>query len=161
MKIYIASSWKNRAAVEMLADLLTKDGNDVYCFTRHADNIEQEVLAGTYSFDKWVMSPSGEAKFDADLDAVHNADLMVYLGPAGTDAWAEVGAAWAFSIPIIGILAKGEPAGLMRRMVDAWYEDYTDVLFTCQRYQKAPDLLSHVVMSRHDDEPPVPVTSEG
>lgn len=135
MKIYIASSWKNQHAVEMLTGLLRRDKHEVLSFV---ENNHGEV--GTLStrhlatengnpipFDEWVWSERGRKSFEYDTGSATSADLVIYLGPSGTDAWAEVGAAWAAGIPIFGLHAKGEQAGLMRRMVN-WFMDYTALL---------------------------------
>lgn len=55
-------------------------------------------------------------------------DLLIYLGPSGNDASAEMGAAWAKGVPIFGLWAKGEQLGLMRRMVHEWFTDYKSLL---------------------------------
>lgn len=55
-------------------------------------------------------------------------DLVIYISPSGTDAWAEVGAAWASKVPVIGLWAKGEPSGLMRKMVSEWIFNYHALL---------------------------------
>lgn len=126
MNIYIASSWRNQHAVEMMTDLLEKNGHMVHSFVRKA--IEDELRANLkFDMDSWIVSESGKDKFDYDLDGATKSDLVIYIGPSGTDAWAEVGAAWASGVPIIGLWAKGEPAGLMRRMV-CWQHDYRAIL---------------------------------
>lgn len=126
MDIYIASSWKNQHAVEMLTDQLETRGHIVHSFVRRA--VGQESRASLkFDVDAWIMSDSGKDKFDYDTHGATQSDLVIYIGPSGTDAWAEVGAAWASKVPIIGLWAKGEPAGLMRRMV-YWYHDYRALL---------------------------------
>lgn len=123
MKVYIASSWKNQHAVEMLADLLEQEhGHDVACFVRN--DLQERDCA---SFEEWVETDNARKCFEYDTDGATKSDAVVYIGPSGTDAWAEVGAAWASGVKIIGLWAKGEPAGLMRKMVDIWLDDYSDV----------------------------------
>ena len=126
MRIYIASSWKNQHAVEMLTENLELSGHEVVSFVREAKSTEK-VLA-LKDKDAWIESESGEQKFSFDLDGACRSDLVIYIGPSGTDAWAEVGAAWASRVPIVGLWAKGEQAGLMRRMVLKWYADYRELL---------------------------------
>ena len=70
--------------------------------------------------------PQGLSKFDTD--AATTSDLVIYIGPSGTDAWAEVGAAWARKVPVYGLWAKGEPVGLMRRMMKRWFRDHRALL---------------------------------
>lgn len=126
MKIYIASSWKNQHAVEMLTDLLEAKGHQVHSFVREAVNTEGRTEI-KFDFEQWINSEDGERKFNFDLRGATKSDLVVYIGPSGTDAWAELGAAWASGVPIVGLYAKGEQSGLMRRMV-TWFRDYRELL---------------------------------
>lgn len=132
MKIYIASSWKNQHAVEMLTGLLRQAGHEVISFVEKAvsDEGRSEIA---FDVVKWINSQDGEEKFIYDLNGATQSDLVVYIGPAGTDAWAEVGAAWSAGRPILGLWAKGEPAGLMRRMV-TWFNDYESLIDAAKEY---------------------------
>ena len=121
MKIYIASSWKNQHTVEMLTDLL--DEHEVACFVRNSYQ-EQECL----DFEKWVTTNQAQKCFDFDVDGATKSDLVIYISPSGTDAWAEVGAAWASGVPVWGLHAKGEQSGLMRKMISRWFNDYKVLL---------------------------------
>ena len=125
-KIYIASSWKNQHAVEMLTDILRDKGYEVLSFVDKAVNDEGRINI-KFDFEQWIASNDGEQKFQFDTDGATKSDLVIYIGPSGTDAWAEVGAAWASDVPIIGLWAKGEPAGLMRRMI-WWTKDFRELL---------------------------------
>lgn len=130
MQIYIASSWKNQHAVEMLTDLLEQRGHRVVSFVRVGVKPNEVDQFG--GFDNWVWSDNGREKFHFDLDGAMNSDLVIYIGPSGTDAWAEIGAAWAVcqvkGHPLIfGLYSKGEQSGLMRRMVN-WHFDYRELL---------------------------------
>ena len=120
--VYIVSSWKNQHAVEMLTDMLAERGYEVRCFVRHSAQ-ERDFP----DFEQWVHTDRADKCFQYDTGGATTSDVVVYIGPSGTDAWAEVGAAWAVGIPIIGLWAKGEQAGLMRKMVSYWVTDYTDV----------------------------------
>jgi hypothetical protein len=126
LNIYIASSWKNQHAVEMLTDLLRKRGHSVHSFVENAQTGEGKVST-EIDLDKWIESEEGRQKFLYDTSCAMTDDLVIYIGPSGTDAWAEVGAAFASGTTIIGLWAKGEPAGLMRRMVTKWFNNYFDM----------------------------------
>ena len=131
MRIYIASSWRNQHAVEMLSDLLEARGHEVISFVRKAVNAEGRTDI-KFDFDQWIVSEDGAEKFHYDLDGATNSDLVIYIGPSGQDAWAEIGAAWTKrqlrGYPmIVGLWAKGENVGLMRRMMD-WFMDYRELL---------------------------------
>ena len=83
-------------------------------------------------FNDWCWSERGERSFRYDTQGATEADLVIYIGPSGVDAWAEVGAAWARGKFIFGLWAKGEPVGLMRRMVSWWFGDYDELLKAVQ-----------------------------
>jgi len=143
MKIYIASSWRNRHAVEMLTDLLETKGHEVVSFVREGANPDRDGS----NLDKWIASDDGEKKFQFDTNGAMESDLVIYIGPSGTDAWAEVGLAWGGEKPIYGLYAKGESSGLMRRMMTRWFDSYRDLLsavnlksMVVERGGRPPDL---------------------
>lgn len=119
MRIYIASSWKNQHAVELLTEQLRAYGHEVFSFVENNYG-EGHGPDKTMDFDEWVRTDEARRSFEYDTRGATESDLVIYVGPSGTDAWAEVGAAWAKGIFIAGLWAKGEPAGLMRRMMDLW-----------------------------------------
>lgn len=126
MKIYIASSWKNQHAVEMLTDHIRAKGHQVHSFVEEV--VEKEGRSDlVFDFDQWINSEDGQRKFEYDTEGATKSDLVIYISPSGTDAWAEIGAAWASGVPIIGLHAKGEPSGLMRKMVD-WVYNFRELL---------------------------------
>jgi hypothetical protein len=126
MKIYIASSWKNQHAVEMLTRLLRMAGHEVISFVERA--VSDEGRAGLqFDIEKWINSKDGEEKFHYDIDGATKSHLVIYIGPSGADAWAEVGAAYGSGVPIFGLVAKGESIGLMRRMV-SWFYSYHEAI---------------------------------
>ena len=135
MRIYIASSWKNAHAVEMITDLLRKQGHDVASFVENNYG-EGHGPMKPMDFEKWVHTEQARRSFDYDTKGATESDLVVYIAPSGTDAWAEVGAAWARGVPIVGLWAKGEQAGLMRRMVQ-WTENFRELLTAIGEYGPA------------------------
>lgn len=139
MKVYIASSWKNQHAVEMLTDRLRNKGCEVLSFVEnnHGEHTSKSDGDGKpLPFDEWVHSEMGTKSFKYDTDGATKSDLVIYLSPSGTDAWAEVGAAWGVGVPIIGLWAKGEQSGLMRRMVQ-WTHDYRELLEVVDQFLSA------------------------
>ncbi len=128
MKVYIASSWKNQHAVEMLTALLREiDGVEVLSFVENNFGEGHGPTKPT-PFEDWLLTPEATQSFLYDTRGATRSDLVIYIGPSGVDAWAEVGAAWASNIPVYGLWAKGEQAGLMRRMVGQWFERYPDLV---------------------------------
>lgn len=138
MQIYIASSWKNQHAVEMLTACLRSAGHQVRSFVEN--NFEEgHGPDKPMPFEEWVQSKQADNSFAYDTKGASESDVVVYLGPSGTDAWAEVGIAWACRIPIFGLWAKGEPAGLMRKMV-SWYMSYKELLIAIEKMNQAVHL---------------------
>lgn len=131
VKIYIASSWKNQHAVELLTALLREARHEVKSFVEHEG---KAGLWGKVSFDEWVNSEDGADCFAYDTSGATDAELVVYVSPSGVDAWAEVGAAWSRGVAVVGLLAKGEQVGLMRRMVANWCSNYRELLDWVERY---------------------------
>lgn len=132
MNIYIASSWKNQHAVEMLTARLRHSGHIVASFVEH-NNYQ---FYRDIPFDEWVLSEEAEQSFDFDMNAAMNSDLVIYVGPSGCDAWAEVGAAWASGVTVYGLFSKGEQIGLMRRMV-AWFKSVDELLVNIEDGRRA------------------------
>lgn len=138
MRIYIASSWKNQHAVEMLTERLRERGHTVFSFVEnnHGENDDPDAAGGAKKmpFDEWCLSESGRRSFEYDTGSAANCDCTVYIGPSGCDAWAEVGIAWANRRPVLCLLSKGEQVGLMRRL-GTWHHNYRELL-------KSIDMLS-------------------
>ena len=129
MKVYIASSWRNEHAVRMLTAEIRKLDIEVASFVEEAAKIERLAKnVNRDTLEEWIWSENGKQKFKYDTNNAMGSDAVIYIGPSGTDAWAEVGAAWANGVPIYGLWAKSEPAGLMRRMMYAWFSDYRELL---------------------------------
>lgn len=133
MKIYIASSWKNQHAVEMLTALLREKGHEIMSFVENNYG-EGHSAKKPMDFEAWMNTEMANHSFKYDTDGATKSDLVIYISPSGKDAAAEIGAAWANGVPILGLYAKGEDFGLMRKMFTAWYERYTDVLDAVDKY---------------------------
>lgn len=134
MKIYIASSWRNQHGVEMLTALLREKGHEVISWVENNYGEGHNHVTKNFSFDDWVNSPLANQSFEFDTNGATLSDLVIYYGPSGKDACAELGAAWASKIPIIGLWAKGEDLGLMRKMVSSWHMRYIEILETVEIY---------------------------
>ena len=122
MKIYIASSWKNQHAVELITAGLRERGHEVLSFVENNHGEADKSIP----FDEWCASDMGAKSFAYDTDGATKSNLVIYVGPSGCDAWAEVGAAWSRGVPVIGLISKGEQIGLMRRMVN-WCANVRDL----------------------------------
>jgi len=118
----------------MLTDLLRSLGHTVASFVENNYGYGSKAEKPG-NFNEWVETDAASRCFDHDTSGATKSHLVIYIGPSGTDAWAEVGAAWAAGVPISGLWAKGEPAGLMRKMV-YWFTDYRELLKTIQPVKK-------------------------
>lgn len=123
MKIYIASSWKNQHGVEMLTSLLRDKGHEVISWIEN-NNEESRGMP----FEDWIKTEYADLSFSFDTGGATTSDACIYYGPAGKDACAEMGAAWASHVPIIGLWAKGEDIGLMRKMALCWCDNISEVM---------------------------------
>ena len=121
MDIYIAASWQQAAAVDLLAARLRDMGHTVFAFTEQPGQPVQPPPPG------WHESPAGYRVWCADMQACVGADLVLYIG-GGCDAWAEVGAAWAVGVPVLGLRTKGEAVGIQRRMIMRWCGTVAELL---------------------------------
>jgi hypothetical protein len=128
--LYIASSWKNQHAVEMLTTMIraTSSHYDVKSFVENAFGEGYYAEAQRMSFQEWYNSANGEGAFRYDSHWASNADLVIYLCPSGKDAMCEIGMAYANKKPILGLWSKGEDDGLMHKCVTVWYEDHARLL---------------------------------
>lgn len=128
MKIYIASSWKNQHAVEMLSLILRQSGHEILSFVENNYGEGHNHVTKKFDFETWVNSDASIQSFEYDTKGATQSELVIYISPSGKDAAAEIGAAWACGITILGLYAKGEDFGLMRRMITRWYERYTELI---------------------------------
>lgn len=133
MKIYIAASWKHQHAVEMLTELLRNDKHEIFSFVEN-NHGEGHSADKPINFEEWVKTEQAARSFDFDTNWAMNSDLVIYIGPSGKDAAAECGMAYAKGVPILGLYAKGEDFGLMRRMMKVWFTDYKYLLSFINKY---------------------------
>lgn len=137
MKIYIASSWKNQHAVEMLTALLRAEAFEVISWIENNYGENHNHITKKFDFETWVNSEESDQSFYFDINGAMTCDIFVYLGPSGKDAAAECGLCYGQrlvgkTIPMIALHAKGEDFGLMRKMFDHWFGRYSDVIAYCR-----------------------------
>ena len=133
MKIYIASSWKNQHAVEMLTALLRAENHEVISWVENNYGENHNHVTKKFDFETWVNSNESDLSFEFDTNGAMGCELFIYIGPSGKDAAAECGMCYGQrlagkTIPMYALYAKGEDFGLMRKMFDKWFERYTDLL---------------------------------
>ena len=135
MKVYIASSWRNQHAVELLTEKLRKLGHEVISWVENNYGEDHNHVTKKFDFESWVTSEESDQSFEFDTNGASQCDLFVYLGPAGKDASAEAGICYGQrlnehgqTIPMACIWAKGEDFGLMRKMFDFTYTRINDFI---------------------------------
>jgi len=136
MRVYIASSWRNEHAVRMLTERLRAEGLTVLSFIENAGSEEHNVRSKKMDFDEWVWGEQGREKFEYDTSAAATCPVTVYISPSGTDAWTEVGIAWGAGNIVLGLWAKGEPGGLMRRIIH-WFDNHAELIAALKEIRDA------------------------
>ena len=132
MRIYIAASWKHQHAVEMLTERLESMGYEILSWLR--EGRPEEAFLSRRELAGFINSNDGRRIFRFCIESATKADLVIYLGPSGCDAWAEVGAAHGAGVPVLGLLAKAEEVGLMRHMVDKWFDSVNGLMGAVAEY---------------------------
>ena len=140
MKIYIASSFKNLHGVHLLRDLLAAQGHELLDWSALApplpDDMPPEERRQILDSDE-----RGEI-FDFCAQACKSADLVIYLGPAGQDAAAEVGVAYASGVPVLGLVGPLEAPGLiLTRCVGKWFNRVADLLNYLGKFNQGQESL--------------------
>lgn len=133
MKVYIAASFKHQHAVEMLTERLEDMGIEVLSWLR--EGRPEEAFLSRRELEAFIHSSEGERVFKFCATAATSADLVIYLGPSGCDAWAEVGAAYGTGVPVLGLLAKSEDVGLMRHMIKSWTSSVAELLAQVEAFR--------------------------
>jgi len=134
MRIYIAASWKHQHAVAMLTGHLEGNGHEVLSWLR--EGRPEEAFLSRRELTAFIRSDEGRRVFRFCADSATGADLVIYLGPSGCDAWAEVGAAYGAQVTVFGLLAKSEEVGLMRHMVRRWFLSVTELVAAVEDFAR-------------------------
>src|SRR5579859_3245575 len=99
MKIYIASSWRNKFQPSVV-DALRKDGHQVYDFMDsdgfHWTEVDSQWKEWPDDIQKYLAGlkhPCAERGFERDMTALKECDVCVYVMPCGVSASLEAG--WA------------------------------------------------------------------
>lgn len=127
MRIYIASSYRNLAAVQKLRDSLLEQGHQVVDWTLLTPPIAPHLPQAERK--KLLDSDNSGRIFAFCSEACASVDLVIYLGPSGQDAALEVGMAYAAGVPVLGLLGEDEKPGLMiNGCVKIWAENMEEAL---------------------------------
>lgn len=111
MDIYIASSFRNVQAVQLLRDRLREHAHNILDWTEKAPPLPP----GLTLEERRAALDADERReiFDFCDWACSNADLVIYLGPSGQDAGCEIGMAYAYGAPVIAMYSPLEAPGTM------------------------------------------------
>lgn len=139
MKIYIASSWKNKIAVRELARKLLFNNFDVYDFTDNSKhfsfNFNDIENKDTYNAKTIFNIPETIKAFNSDKNGIDNADCIILLMPCGNSSCLEFGYA----------IGKGKKLGIIYAPL-GFVKGEFDVMFKfanymCENYE---DLLQYM-----------------
>lgn len=136
MKIYVASSWRNKAQPGVVT-MLRKVGHEVYDFKNpphgrggfawsEIDPNWQEWTAQQYR--DALASPQAEDGYRSDMDAMEWADACVLVLPCGRSAHLEAGWFAGKGKPVFVLTQDGEEPELMAKMCTAIAIDWYDLL---------------------------------
>ena len=109
MKLFIASPWRNKEAVEKLTEELTKCGYSVYSFLRSGANLStgrsvaEELRTFGEALANWESDPNIKRVFDAELAGLKESDMVVLLQPAGHSSLLEAGIGYGMGKKVVSI----------------------------------------------------------
>lgn len=133
LNIYIASSFRNLHAVDLLVERLRDAGHVVLDWTRFAPPLP----AGMRPEERRAVLDSDDRGriFEFCTGASGGADLVIYLGESGQDAACEVGIAFNAGVPVFGLGGPLEAPGLiLSRAVAAWFGKVPELLAAVERF---------------------------
>ncbi len=135
MKIYIASSWRNEHGVTLLTESIRKLDPSYEVVSWIENNYKER--SGQFVFEDWIKTEDAVKSFEFDTFGAMNCDVFIYFGPAGKDACAELGAAYGARVrAIVGLHAKSEDLGLMRKMAGLWFQSTYDLIGWLEDYRE-------------------------
>jgi len=135
MKIYVASSWRNKYQPDVVK-ALREAGHDVYDFRNPEpgnngfawSSIDPEWERWTTEqFKASLEHPIAKAGFNHDMKALSSAEATVLVLPCGRSAHLELGYAVLDQFTFVYSPEPMEPE-LMYRMVDGIYDSLPDLL---------------------------------
>lgn len=114
-KLYICTSTSNMAEYRKLQQALELAPYEVLDWTRFLPEPGAD-------FDQRKNEDPHGAAFAYCSQAIGGADLVVYIGPSGCDASAELGIAWTTGVQVWGVAGGEEQPGVMiKGCVTRWF----------------------------------------
>lgn len=118
MKLYVASSWRNKIKHQIVVQVLRNQGHECYDFTNpelgnngfHWSDIDTKWKSWTPDqFRDNLLDPIAVKAFNLDYGAMKWADAGVLVTPCGRSAHLEAGFFVGSEKPLIILLSDGEP----------------------------------------------------
>lgn len=129
--VYVASSFRHLHAVRLLNRELRARGFEVLDWTEKA--VPPEGLNAAQR-RQWMDTDHGGEVFAFCARACRDADLVLYVGTAGQDAGVEVGMAYGFGVPVLGLRGPLESPGLMLHGAGCLWVDSLDGVLAVLEY---------------------------
>jgi nucleoside 2-deoxyribosyltransferase len=136
MRIYVASSWRNKRLDEVVA-ALRGAGHQVYDFREDGDSgaafnwsdiDPQWQQWSPEEFRDNLEDPIAARGFNRDMDALANSEALLLVLPCGRSAHLELGYAIGARKPTVLLLADGQEPELMYKAVDELCLEMEEVL---------------------------------
>ena len=136
LKIYVASSWRNKYYTEVVKRL-REEGHEVYDFRNppHGGHgfrwTEVDENAMDWTFEQYaegLYHPKAERQFAADLEALEWADTCVLVLPCGRSAHTEAGWMAGAGKRVIAYIPEMSEPELMYKLFDAVVGDLDGLL---------------------------------
>jgi hypothetical protein len=124
---FVASSWRNRDAIEEVLAALDDVGASVYCFVRVGYSAAAAALAAPGGADEADLdSPAIQELFEQDLKALRAADRFLLVLPAGQAAHIEAGIAYGLgkACYAVGPVSRSES---LYRIFDRMFTDTAEL----------------------------------
>lgn len=142
MKLFIASPWRNRTAVELLTGELVKRGYDVYSFLQSGANlttgmsIAEELKTFGEALANWQADTNIRKIFDSELEGLKTSDMVVLLEPAGRSSLLEAGIGYGLGKKVVAVGAIQQPE-VFYLICEKFYPDITNFLDDLPQAQKS------------------------
>ncbi len=126
MKVYVASSWRNKIYPAVL-EALRHAGHDVYDFRNQggADWNPAEITSG--ELFKFLQHPRVDSIFRNDMKALVESDAVVCVLPCGRSAHLELGYGIGAGKRTVLLWHDGDAPDIMHKAVDAIVFDVSEI----------------------------------
>jgi len=135
MKIYVASSWRNKYQ-RVVVETLREEGFEVYDFKNPKvgnigfswSEIDPDWMGWTREqFKKALNHPIAEAGYNLDFKAMEEADICVLVLPSGRSAHTEAGWMKGVGKKVFVFIPESQEPELMYKIYDGIITDFCDL----------------------------------